>query len=1126
MAVGARTLTLLFTDVEGSTKAVQQVGDARYAELLDEHLSLLRGTFLARGGHDAHTEGDALFFVFTSASDAVAAAIDAQRALASSELQTRIGIHTGEVLPVGEYFRGLAVHQAARVCGSAHGGQILVSGTTAALADATSLRATFDDLGSFRLKDVAEPLHLFQVHADGLRTSFPRPRTLDVSAHGLPTHTGPMVGRERQMREVRDLVLSQNVRLVTITGPGGMGKTRMAVHIAAEVAEDFADGSWFVDLVPARVVSHVESSILHALGAEDTTIEAFLANKELLLVLDNFEQVLDSTDVVAQILACAPRVKVLVTSRTRLHLRDETEYVMPPMGDDAPALFVHYATSVDPTFELTDESATVVDQVCDTLDRLPLAIELAATRSKLLSPAALAERLSTSLDVLESDRVDAPERQRTMRDTLQWSYDLLSPDEQRVFRWLSVFRGGFSVDAASAISGDSSLSTIASLVDHSLVRRSMSAEGAVRIGLLGTVRDFASEKLSESGERADAILAHATYHRDWARRAESALQGPDQAEWLNALERDVDDLRAVIYRARSGEVDQQIALELIGNLDRFWIIRAHAAEIRPALEELLERNPEPTRARALGLVFFALMIAPSIDWDLIEAEDARRAHPYLAEASSIAHALADDLVIAMTAFFEMRTRKRLKGRESKVSADEVQAAIASAERAGDETYATALKAYLRRGLWGGFVNGLQEVGGTYLFDERMRAASAKGDRATIAALQLRRAGAFPVFDEEKWRLANEALVTARSLGDKRQEGEALLTVGRLAKSGCLYEEARDAYLRSFELYTELGDAEKCRQVGGSLRGLAEAVGDTRAKKAYRAAVQTVESGPTRAGAVIGTMLRETARLGGAFLAASIWLRRPNLLTGALVAIVVWALSGSTRSLLLRVSSRLRNPGHLVMLPFTAFTLIFFFIGYATGRPAIGAALTLLVAALRCGRANARLMTPARRLAAPIGYAGVVIAVIAAATQNAAIGTIVEIVTVIFVAAFGWGARPAMLAEKIGQMGWFLMRFFIATGFVSIFAAYRHVPFGGWRVVSTWAIAVGLVFVAVSVLALEMRDRISAVVLIAGGTALALWAAGVIGWHPAAVLIGMAYVGFWMRPLVWPNPPMIEIPVVV
>jgi len=484
------TVTFLLTDIEGSTRLLHEFGE-RYADLLAEHRRVLRDSFSRHGGVEVDSQGDAFFVAFGRASDAVATAEQVQRAFASGPVRVRIGIHTGEPVVTDEGYVGVDVHRAARIMGAGHGGQVLLSETTRKLLDST---VELCDLGEHRLKDMGAGQRLYQLGGE----TFPSLKTLHQT--NLPIQSSPLVGRKRELAEAGRLIGSH--RLLTLTGPGGSGKTRLAIQIAAEAVEQFPDGVFWVPLQSLRDPALVERAIGTAVGADDELI-AHVAGKRLLVLLDNFEQVVEAAPVVSSLLAGTPNAKVLITSREPLHLDSERRYPVEPLPEhDAAILFLERASAIAPGFRPT----AAVGEICRRLDGLPLAIELAAARVALLEPDELLARLGRRLSLLTSRSRSAPARQRTLHATIQWSYELLEPNEQRLFRRVAVFPGSFSLEAAEAVC-DIDLDTLESLVEKSLVCR----WGSGRLGMLDTIREYAVERLDESPEAEDFRRRHAKY---------------------------------------------------------------------------------------------------------------------------------------------------------------------------------------------------------------------------------------------------------------------------------------------------------------------------------------------------------------------------------------------------------------------------------------------------------------------------------------------------------------------------------------------------------------------------------------------------------------------------------------
>ena len=546
------TVTLVFTDIEGSTRALHDLGDG-YVEALADHRSALREAFTRRDGVEVDTQGDSFFFAFSRATDAVAAALDGQAALDGGPLRVRMGIHTGEPTVTPEGYVGLDLHKAARIMGAGHGGQVLVSEATRQLLDSTE---DLTDLGDHRLKDLGAPVRLYQLGA----TAFPPLKTLHRT--NLPIQATPLVGRDRELKEATALLNAS--RVLTLTGPGGSGKTRLALQLGAELQEEFPDGVFWVPLQAVRDPAVVERTIGAALQTTEPLL-AFLGAKRLLLLLDNFEQLVEAAPVVAQVVAETPSTKVLVTSREPLHLDSEQRYGVEPLPEaDAVTLFVERAQAVDAGFVYDP----AVEEICRRVDGLPLAIELAAARVALLEPGELLERLDQRLPLLTSRAHGAPERQRTLRATIDWSYHLLAPEEQELFRRLAVFRGSFALDDAEAVCG-CDVDLVESLVLKSLVRR---WDGG-RLGMLDTIREYALEVLEGSPDSERVYRAHAEHFRALV---EDANTSAARYDWRKPRRDDLlileqDNIRAALaWTIRSGNI--ALGLDIAALAEQFWVL--------------------------------------------------------------------------------------------------------------------------------------------------------------------------------------------------------------------------------------------------------------------------------------------------------------------------------------------------------------------------------------------------------------------------------------------------------------------------------------------------------------------------------------------------------------------------
>ena len=635
------TVTFLFTDIEGSTTLLQRLGDHRYAEVLEKHQRLLRTAFDEGNGQEIDTQGDAILVAFPKARDAVAAAVAAQRAVTTyawsqdAAPRVRMGLHTGEPLSGTVGYVGLDVHRAARICGAGHGGQILISDTTHALVakdlpEGVSLR----DLGEQRLKDLVDPQRLFQVAAADLLTDFPPLRSMSILHHNLPTQLTSFIGRDREIAEVKTMLAS--ARLVTLTGAGGSGKTRLALQLGPDLLEQYADGVWFVELAALADPTLVPQTAASALGVSEqprraltATLIDFLRPKLLLLLLDNCEHILEACARLADVLlrAC-PNLRILATSREGLGIAGETLYPVPtlPVPDlerlppmealvqyESVRLFTERAAAVVPTFRVTPQNAKSVVQVCHDLDGIPLAIELAATRVKVLTVGQIVARLNDRFRLLTGSRHTALPRHQTLQAAMDWSHDLLAEKERILLRRLSIFAGGWTLEAAEAIcSGDEIeasdiLDLLTQLVSKSLVVVETLDAGA-RYRLLETMRQYGRRELVDSGEEAEVRKRHRKWFLTLAERAEPNLRGGFVGEsslvvWLDHLESEHDNLRAALEWSEV-EGEEGEGLRLAAALGVFWQVRGYLSEGRGWLRGALktQEGVSPAlRAKALGM---------------------------------------------------------------------------------------------------------------------------------------------------------------------------------------------------------------------------------------------------------------------------------------------------------------------------------------------------------------------------------------------------------------------------------------------------------------------------------------------------------------------------------------------
>jgi predicted ATPase/class 3 adenylate cyclase len=635
------TVTFLFADIEGSTRLLQQLGDA-YADVLIECRRLIRAAVQERGGREADAEGDGVFAAFPSAREALLAAITAQQSIlrnpwpTGAAVRVRMGLHTGEPRVTEVGYVGMDVHRAARISAAAHGGQILISDTTHALvAKDLPVGIRLHDLGEHRLKDLAHPHRLFHLLAADLPASFPPIRSLDILRNNLPRQLTNFIGREKEIAEIKQLL--STAALVTLTGAGGAGKTRLALQVAAAVMEGFADGVWLAEFAPIADPALVPKTVATAVGVpeqpgreiKETLIDA-LRPKAVLLVLDNCEHLLEAcADIAGALLRACPQVRILATSRERLAVPGERLWRVPSLSlpdarhlpavenlvlYDAIRLFVDRATTIAPEFRVTSEDVPALVQACQRLDGIPLAIELAAARAKVLSVRQITERLDDRFRLLTEGSRTALPRHQTLRAVMDWSYDLLSEQERILLRRLSVFAGGWTLEAAEsvcirhAVETPKVLDLLTQLVDKSLVM--VETQGSVAwYRLLETVRQYARDRLTAAGESAGMQTQHRNWYLDLAERAEPELRGPGQSAWLKQLELEHDNLRAALESSIEEHDGAHAGLRLAGALYWFWFVRGHWSEGRRWLEAFLTRSsdvPVPALLKALqGVSFLA-----------------------------------------------------------------------------------------------------------------------------------------------------------------------------------------------------------------------------------------------------------------------------------------------------------------------------------------------------------------------------------------------------------------------------------------------------------------------------------------------------------------------------------------
>jgi predicted ATPase/class 3 adenylate cyclase/Tfp pilus assembly protein PilF len=823
------TVAFLFTDIEGSTRRWELHQQAMWLAV-ERHFALMREAIHAQHGVLFKTIGDAVQAAFPDVPGAVNAAIAAQAALRKEDwgelgpLRVRMAIHVGEATPRDGDYLAPVLNRLARVLSTGYGDQVLL--TEAARTIAVSvLPPSFDllDLGAHRLRDLLQAEHIYQLAGPGLVADFPPLKSLDRHLHNLPAQPTPLLGRDGDVANVRALLADDDARLVTLTGPGGTGKTRLAVQIGAEVVESFADGVWFVPLAAVAGPDLVVSAIAQPLGVREVpgqtlleTAEETLRGKHTLLILDNFEHVVAAAPTVSRLLAAAPNLKVLATSREPLRIGGEREVPVQPLAlPDArqaprlpagellefPAvrLFVERAQAVKPDFALTDANAPDVAAICRRLDGLPLAIELAAARARVLPPAQLLARLDQRLKILTGGSRDLPARQQTLRAAIEWSHDLLTAEDRALFARLAVFAGGCTLEAAEVVcadAGDSALDVLDgldSLTQKSLVRQEDGDGHEPRFTMLQTIHEFGLERLDASGEEEALRRAHARFFQELAETEEQAMTGPRQVAVLDNLDTEHDNLRAALgWLDERGEGETR--LRLAAALWRFWWVRGHLSEGRRWLERAL-RDAEglPAAIHAKALRGAGILAESQGDY----AQATRMHEAALAQARDlgdqveVAHSLTD---LGIMARFQGDYRRAREFQEQ---------ALAVWGELGDESGTTSSLHELGRLA---MERGDYAEAGIYLKQclAKVRAAadaSALGpvfeSLGELAFYQADFAAAAAAYEE--------SLAAARAIDDARMIAHASAALGEAIQHQGDLDKAEALYREALPLYRELGD---------------------------------------------------------------------------------------------------------------------------------------------------------------------------------------------------------------------------------------------------------------------------------------------------------------------------------
>ena len=789
-SVPTGVITLVFTDIQGSTALWERLGEWFYS-VLDRHNELIRESMRRWNGYEVKTQGDSFMMAFRNATDAVACALDIERVFATEpwpaevgEVLVRIGMHTGAPFlgydPGGrpDYF-GSPVNRAARVESAAHGGQILISASTrSAVEGKLDQNVQLADLGSHRLRGLETPERLCEVRAPYLpERTFPAPRTLDVVRTNLPAHPTVFIGRSRELHILRELLFKPEVRLITITGPGGVGKTRLAHDLAGQCVDRYPDGVWVVALAdvsgPERVAPEIASALKFPLDARrdpGEQLQSFLSERSLLLVLDNFERVLGASMLLAGILRAAPGVQCLISSRSALRLRGEHLYEVGPMRlpprsvsspesllrFDSVSLFLDRACEVRPDLQLTAQNAPAIAEVCRKLDGLPLALELAAAQTAEMSVVEVLESLRSRAELHSSDSPDLPERHRTLDAAMDWSYGLLNEPEQHAFKEFSIFAGGTTREAVQAVLGPGALAAFRALRRQSLITSVEAPDGRTRYSALQLVRQYAYTRLQESPEVLQSVAeSHAMYYLDLARQRLALMRSRGEARALDDLTEELDNLRASLEWAQGAgrhDLSAQLSLALYEPLWR----RGYWNEAQDRLRTgLLEAAQVSTDTRALQA---------SLHYGL----------------AAVTHDMGDIPGARVPALASLDLRK--EAGDSRGAADALSLlALLSIDANQNDEAASYLEEAIR------LVGSEEHLVRGKIFHNQGYLATKRGDTESARLMY------------------TEALAHRKAAGDARGEAETLQNLGVLAHERGEWKEARNLYHESLVILRDLND---------------------------------------------------------------------------------------------------------------------------------------------------------------------------------------------------------------------------------------------------------------------------------------------------------------------------------